>query len=71
VDGSGWDGVYRSLKKDGYTVTIVQNATISLADDMVRKRLRVIQHYEHRDGFRAIVCARRPEGHAKSIHSMR
>src|SRR6202021_2211248 len=39
VDGSGWMGVYKALKKDGYTVTIVQNPTISLADDVaVTKR---------------------------------
>src|ERR1700730_14396400 len=25
VDGSGWEGVYNILKKDGCTVTIVQN----------------------------------------------
>ena len=29
VDGSGWEGVYRILRKDGYTVSIVQNPTIS------------------------------------------
>ena len=34
VDGSGWEGVYKILKKDGYNVTIVQNPTISLADDV-------------------------------------
>lgn len=34
VDGSGWQGVYKALKKKGYTVTIVQNPTISLADDV-------------------------------------
>jgi len=34
VDGSGWEAVYNLLKKDGYTVTIVQNPTISLADDV-------------------------------------
>jgi pimeloyl-ACP methyl ester carboxylesterase len=34
VDGSGWEGVYKALKKDGYTVAIVQNPTISLADDV-------------------------------------
>ncbi len=34
VDGSGWEGVYNVLKKDGYTVTIVQNPTISLTDDV-------------------------------------
>ena len=34
VDGSGWEGVYRILKKDGYPVAIVQNPTLSLADDV-------------------------------------
>jgi len=34
VDGSGWEGVYKTLRKDGYTVAIVQNPTISLADDV-------------------------------------
>lgn len=29
VDGSGWEGVYNLLKKDGYNVAIVQNPTIS------------------------------------------
>jgi pimeloyl-ACP methyl ester carboxylesterase len=38
VDGSGWQGVYRTLKKDGYTVAIVQNPTISLADDVAVTR---------------------------------
>src|SRR6202162_2593290 len=32
VDGSGWMGVYKALKKDGYTVAIVQNPPISLPD---------------------------------------
>jgi pimeloyl-ACP methyl ester carboxylesterase len=40
VDGSGWEGVYRSLRKDGYRVSIVQNPTTSLADDVaVTKRV--------------------------------
>jgi len=34
VDGSGWESVYKILKKDGYNVSIVQNPTISLADDV-------------------------------------
>jgi pimeloyl-ACP methyl ester carboxylesterase len=34
VDGSGWEDVYRILKKDGYPVSIVQNPTSSLADDV-------------------------------------
>jgi pimeloyl-ACP methyl ester carboxylesterase len=39
VDGSGWEGVYRNLKNDGYNVSIVQNPTLSLADDVaVTKR---------------------------------
>jgi pimeloyl-ACP methyl ester carboxylesterase len=41
VDGSGWEGVYRSLRRDGHTVSIVQNPTISLSDD-VRVTKRVI-----------------------------
>jgi len=38
VDGSGWEGVYKVLKKDGYNVAIVQNPTISLAEDVARTR---------------------------------
>ena len=34
VDGSGWEGVYNALRKDGFTVSVVQNPTISLADDV-------------------------------------
>src|SRR5215218_768952 len=41
VDGSGWQGVYEALKKDGYAVSIVQNPTISLADDVARTRRTV------------------------------
>jgi pimeloyl-ACP methyl ester carboxylesterase len=40
VDGSGWEPVYKILKKDGYNVRIVQNPTTSLADDVATtKRL--------------------------------
>ncbi|MES2055112.1 MAG: alpha/beta hydrolase [Pseudomonadota bacterium] len=38
VDGSGWEGVYKILKKDGYDVTVVQNPTHSLADDVAVTR---------------------------------
>jgi pimeloyl-ACP methyl ester carboxylesterase len=41
VDGSGWEAVYRSLRKGGHTVSIVQNPTISLRDG-VRATKRVI-----------------------------
>ncbi len=44
VDGSGWQGVYDILKKDGYSVSIVQNPTISLGDDVaVTKRVIAAQ----------------------------
>ncbi len=41
VDGSGWEEVYRILRKDGYDVGIVQNPTTSLADDVAATK-RVI-----------------------------
>ena len=45
VDGSGWQGVYNALKKNGYAVTIVQNPTFSLADDVaVTKRALATQN---------------------------
>jgi len=40
VDGSGWEGVYKILKGNGHNVTVVQNPTISLEDDVaVTKRV--------------------------------
>jgi len=45
VDGSSWQGVYKALKKNGYAVTIVQNPTVSLADDVaVTKRALATQN---------------------------
>lgn len=44
VDGSGWEEVYKILKSDGYSVSVVQNPTISLADDVaVTKRVLATQ----------------------------
>src|SRR5881396_2354466 len=44
VDGSGWEGVYNVLKKDGFSVTIVQNPTLSLTGDVaVTKRALAAQ----------------------------
>ena len=43
VDGSGWAKVYNILKKDGYNVTIVQNPTTSLADDVAFTRRAIAQ----------------------------
>jgi pimeloyl-ACP methyl ester carboxylesterase len=39
VDGAGWEGVYGILKKEGFDVSIVQNPTLSLADDVAATRL--------------------------------
>jgi len=47
VDGSGWQGVHRQLSNDGYEVIVVQNPTVSLADDVAVTR-------------RAIASARHP-----------
>jgi len=39
VDGSGWQGVYKILTGEGFNVRVVQNPTLSLADDVaVTKR---------------------------------
>jgi len=38
VDGSGWEGVYKLLKKDGYDVIVVQEPTTTLADDVAVTR---------------------------------
>ena len=44
VDGAGWREVYKILKKDGYDVSIVQNPTISLADDVAVTRRVLATH---------------------------
>jgi len=45
VDGSGWESVYNILRKDGYAVAIVQNPTISLAEDVAAtKRIIAAQN---------------------------
>jgi hypothetical protein len=43
VDGSGWQRGNDLLKKDAYDVTIVQNPTTSLADDLIvlRRALQI------------------------------
>jgi pimeloyl-ACP methyl ester carboxylesterase len=38
VDGSGWQGVYDLLTMDGFKVTVVQNPTKSLAEDVAFTR---------------------------------
>jgi pimeloyl-ACP methyl ester carboxylesterase len=39
ADGSGWEGVYEILKKDGHNVAIVQHSTESLAGDVAATKL--------------------------------
>jgi pimeloyl-ACP methyl ester carboxylesterase len=34
ADGSGWEGVYRALRKKGLSVSVVQQPTISLSGDV-------------------------------------
>src|SRR5687768_6709394 len=47
VDGAGWESVYNILKKDGYSVSIVQNPTTSLEDDVAAtKRTLAVQDGE-------------------------
>jgi pimeloyl-ACP methyl ester carboxylesterase len=41
VDGSGWQGVYESLSRDGFRVSIVQSPTLSLQGD-AEATLRII-----------------------------
>jgi pimeloyl-ACP methyl ester carboxylesterase len=38
VDGSGWEGVYHLLKEDGFNVSVVQNPTLTHADDVAVTR---------------------------------
>jgi pimeloyl-ACP methyl ester carboxylesterase len=38
VDGSGWQAVYGLLRTQGFNVSVVQNPTTSLADDVVAVR---------------------------------
>lgn len=39
MDGSGWQGVYDVLTRDGYDVSIVQNPTLSLEGDVAATRM--------------------------------
>lgn len=38
VDGSGWAGVHKILRDDGYPVIVVQNPTTALAEDVAAAR---------------------------------
>jgi pimeloyl-ACP methyl ester carboxylesterase len=45
VDGSGWQGVYDLLTRDGYRVAVVQNPTLTLDDDAAATR-RIIDRLD-------------------------
>ena len=75
VDGSGWENVYRLLKKDGYNVTIVQNPTLTLADDVAVTRRAIAQAARHCHPRRPLLWRRRdlrsrqrPEGRGPRLH---
>jgi len=46
VDGSGWQGVHKALSGQGFEVIVVQNPTITLADDVAVTR-RAIAAAKH------------------------
>src|SRR6201988_2635933 len=52
VDGSGWEDVYKILKRDGYNVSVVQNPTISLTGDVAATRAVL----DAQDGPAVLVC---------------
>jgi pimeloyl-ACP methyl ester carboxylesterase len=41
VDGAGWESVYKTLKRDGYDVSVVQNTTLTLEDDVALTKLAI------------------------------
>ena len=43
VDGYGWESVYSTLKKSGYAVTVVQEATASFADDVATTKRAIAE----------------------------
>jgi len=44
VDGSGWQPVYKILTGEGFNVRIVQNPTLSLADDVAVTKRAIACH---------------------------
>src|ERR1700742_836596 len=43
ADGSGWEGVYRILVKDGYNVSIVQEPETSFKEDVAATKRAIAQ----------------------------
>ena len=44
VDGSGWEGVYKILKEHGHDVSVVQNPTTSLTEDVAATKRVIATH---------------------------
>jgi pimeloyl-ACP methyl ester carboxylesterase len=73
VDGSGWEGVYRILREAGHDVAVVQNPTLSLADDVAVTRRVLDQHDQvilvgHSYGGAVITEAGNHEGVEKLVY---
>jgi hypothetical protein len=62
VDGSGWEGVYQIPRKSGHAVTVVQNATTSLADDVAVTKRALDQQPDQAELVGAVVRRRRHRG---------
>src|SRR5262249_31704408 len=58
ADGSDWRSVYQILTKDGYRVSVVQNPTASLADDVAG--LRSVADFSIGASIRAAESRSRP-----------
>jgi hypothetical protein len=67
VDGSGWEGVYRLLKEDGFNVSVVQNSTLSLEDDVAVTRRVLDKQHGPDEPLRNGWCRRGPIGHPGSL----
>lgn len=72
MDRSGWEGVYKALRNKGFNVSIVQNPTISLADDVaVTKRVILAQTHPLILVLRRSGCdasGQRPESGGTRLH---
>jgi hypothetical protein len=73
VDGSGWSGVHQILEEDSYAVTVLQNPTSSLAEDVAATRRALAAAEEsvvlvgHSYGGVVITEAVRSEGHGSRL----
>ena len=69
VDGSGWRGVYDLLTADGFNVSVVQNQTLSLENDVDDNPPRTRQAGRPGDPRRPLL--RRRRHHRSRAHEQR